>query len=29
MAMGLSARKVGLNGNISDSRGLMKEKGII
>ena len=29
MAMGLSPRKVGLSGNISDSRGLMKEKGII
>ncbi len=28
MAMGLSPRKVGLNGNISDSRALMKEKGI-
>ena len=29
MAMGLSPRKVGLNGNISDSLGLMKEKGIV
>lgn len=29
MAMGLSARKVGLNGNISNSTKLMKEKGIL
>ncbi|HFE37530.1 MAG TPA: disulfide reductase [Gammaproteobacteria bacterium] len=29
MAMGLSPRKVGLNGNISDSIGLLKSKGIV